>query len=70
MYNKNQYIGSIDYHGIPDQFSKMYYQKYDYIGKRHFFTFLIAIAKMHNGRYCLCRNWNKNIFFYFENIFF
>lgn len=51
MYNKNQYTDPIDYRGIPDQFSKMYYQKYGYIGKRHFFTFLIAIsvAKVHNG---------------------
>lgn len=50
----------------------MYYQKYDYIGKRHFFTFLIAIsvAEMHNGWYCLRRNWNGNIVLYFEKKFF
>lgn len=72
IYNKKQYTGPIDYRSIPDQFSKMYYQKYDYIGKRHFFTFLIAIsvAEMHNGRYCLCCNWNKNIFFIFCKYFF
>lgn len=42
------------------------------IGKRHFFTFLIAIfvAEMHNRRYCPYRNWNENVFLYFENIFF